>query len=64
MVDLRLWNSTNVLKLIISLNVRTIFLYVITKQLKAFADPSKILPLKTNVVATIPTEDKEPIYFK
>ncbi len=37
---------------------------MMTKHLKAFADPSKLLPFNSNVVATIRTEDNEPVYSK
>lgn len=33
-------------------------------KIRAFADPNEMLPFNTNVVATIRTEDSEPVYSR
>lgn len=45
-------------------NVRESFLQMMSTGLKAFADPSRKLPFNTNVVATMRTENDEPVYSK
>lgn len=42
-------------------NVKTNFDHMITQNEGAFADPDEALPYNTNVVATIRTEDEEPV---
>lgn len=48
----------------VPLSVKGDFQKMMRHRVKAFADPKESLPYNTNIIATIRTEDNEPVYSK
>lgn len=57
-------NFTKVEDIVIPTPAKADFQRMIKRRIKAFADSNEVLPFNTNIVATIRTEDSEPIYSK
>lgn len=57
-------NFTRVNDIVVPPAVKEAFINMMAIRIKAFADPEEILPFNTAVVATIKTEDDEPVYSR